>query len=123
MPYTTFLKNHDQFIYCQYTGPFALEPLIDLAKEVNEFCISEGYRATLVDITESFGEMGDFSRFNHGAIISKFVERGFQVALLARTDQLSDHFWENVTRNRLLKTKVFTNRQKAENWLCAESDL
>jgi hypothetical protein len=115
---TITFKDRDQFAYCRYTGPFALAPLVILAKEVSEYCKSNRFDAALVDIAESRGEIGDFERFKHGDMMSQIFSTNQKIAVLGRKGQvLTDHFWENVTRNRLLKTKVFTDLKKAKSWL------
>ena len=114
---TVTFEDRGQFVYCRYTGPFELDPLVDASKEVSVFCKSQEYSAVLVDISESFGDLGDFMRFKHGATASEFVSKDLKIALLARSDQFRDRFWENVTRNRSLQTKVFTDLEMAEKWV------
>lgn len=114
---TVIFEDREQFVYCRYTGPFALEPLLDLATEAYKYCETHDYDTILIDITESHGEMGTFQRFKHGESISKFVKKNYKIAVLAKPDQLSERIWENASRNRLLKTKVFTDSKMAEKWL------
>ena len=117
MPDTISYEDHEKFVLCRYTGPFALEPLLDLGREAYGYCISYGYDSILIDITESHGDMGTFQRFQHGETLSKFVKEKIKIALLATPDQQGDKIWENTTQNRLLKTKVFTDLKMAEKWL------
>jgi len=118
MSNTVTFEDRDQFVYCRYTGPFQLDPLVDLAKKVNDRCITEGYIGSLVDITESFGAMGEYERFKHATLISEFMNITLKIAILGRKGQvLTNLFWENTTRNRMLKTKVFTDLKMAEKWL------
>ena len=119
---TVSFDEHDQFIYCHFTGPFELEPLINLARETNKFCLANGHNKILIDITKSIGEMKDFERFQHAAIISEFMSTSLKIALYARYDQiLEDRLWQTATRNRMLKTKVFTEKHQAIEWLRSDS--
>ena len=122
MQKTIFFKDEGRFIYCKYTGPFDVTPLIDLAAEVNGHVHSKQSQAVLVDITDSHGLMGTYQRFKHGHYVSKFANHDVKIALLARTDQTFGRFWENVTRNPNLKTKVFTKKHRAEDWLNSDTD-
>jgi len=115
---TFSFEDREQFIYCRHTGPFQLEPLINLARGVNEFCLANGHPKIMVDITASYGEMKNYERFQHAAIISEFMSTTLKIALVGRDDQvLEERIWEAATRNRMLQTKVFTDFEMAEKWL------
>jgi len=118
MPDTFSFEDREQFVYCRHTGPFQLESLVNLARVVNEFCLTNGRPKILVDITQSHGEMKNYERFQHAAIISEFMSTTLKIALLGRDDQvLEERIWEAATRNRMLQTKVFTDQKMAEKWL------
>jgi hypothetical protein len=115
---TVNFEDRGQFVYCRYTGPFALEPTLNLAKEVSEYCKSHDYERVLVDISESEGTLGDFDRFKHGTATSNLLSPKLKIAIVGSEDQKRGNFWETVTRNRNLKTKVFHDLKLAEEWLC-----
>ena len=114
-------EDAGRFIYCKYKGPFEVSPLIDLAAEANRRLNPKKSKAVLVDVTDSRGFMGTQQRFKPGHDISTFVNHDVKIALLARTDQTFFRSWENVIRNQNLKTKIFTERHKAEDWLNADT--
>jgi hypothetical protein len=114
MPDTFTFENRGQLVYCRYTGLFALEPMWNFSKEANEFCVSNGYKAILVDITESQGDVGVFDRFKHAKAPSELIDKRLKIAILERPEQEVDGFWETVARNRLVKVKVFTDLDLAE---------
>ena len=123
MPKTAWFEDRGHFIYCRYTGPFALEPLAELAKKVDDYCKSTECGAVLVDISKSSGEMDDFKIFEQGKTTSKLMRSRTKLAVLGRKDQRRGKFWEDVTRNHLMKAKVFTKKQNAIKWLSSNSVL
>jgi hypothetical protein len=116
-------EDRGHFIYCKYKGPFALVPLTDLTKEVDDYCKSNECDAVLVDISKSSGDMDDFKIFEHGKATSRLMRSKVKLAVFGRKDQRRGKFWEDVTRNRLMKAKVFTKKQNAIKWLRSNSVL
>ena len=117
MPEDLAFENREGYVYARYTGPLTSASLTEAARKGNDYLASHGYDAVLVDVTESPGEMGTIERFLQGNAMSEFTNKNFKIAVLARPDQTSNRFWENVTRNRMLKTKDFTDPEEAEAWL------
>ena len=109
------LANH---VECHYRGPFELTPLMELAREIARYCGESGQDRVLVDVSDSVGELDVLARFEHGSSMAIIWPATLHVVLLGRADQvLPDRFWENVTNNRGLATRVTTDRGEALAWL------
>ena len=121
MPDDICFEDRGQFIYCRYKGRFMLEPLIDLTITVNEYLRLNGPGAVLVDVIESYGEMGIFTRFRLGTTISEFMDKSLKAAVWARPDQAQNQPEETVMARTHLKLKVFNDLQMAKKWLLSEA--
>ncbi len=105
-------------VVCHFTGRFALQPLLELARDIRAYCVEHGRRRVLVDLRESRGELGALERYEHAVEVSQTRGPGLRAALLVRPDQaFPDRFWETVTRNRGLATHVATDADAALAWL------
>ena len=109
-----------QYIYCRYRGRFMLEPLIDLTITINEYLRLNGSGAVLVDVVNSYGEMGIFTRFRLETTISEFMNKRLKAAVWARPDQLQNQSQDAVAAGARLELKVFTDLQTAIKWLTSE---
>lgn len=109
-----------QYIYCRYSGRFMLEPLIDLTITINEYLRLSGSGTVLVDVVNSYGEMGIFTRFRLETTISEFMNKRLKAAVWARPDQLQNQPQETVAAGPRIELKVFTDLQTAKNWLTSE---
>ena len=66
------------------TGPFALEPLAELAEKVDDYCKSTECGAVLVDISKASGEMDDFNIFEQGKTTFKLMRSRTKLAVLEK---------------------------------------
>jgi len=109
-----------QYIYCRYSGRFMLEPLIDLTITINEYLRLNGAGAVLVDVVNSYGEMGIFTRFRLETTISEFMNKRLKAAVWARPDQVQNKSKETAGTDAHLELKVFTDLQMARQWLTSK---
>jgi hypothetical protein len=106
------------YVRFDFRGRFALQPLLELMREIRASCIAHGHRRVLVDVRESQGALGTFDRYDHALEMAKPGNLGVRTAIVARPDQiLPDRFWETVTRNRGHMTCVVTELNDALAWL------
>jgi hypothetical protein len=119
-PGTTF-EDRGTYLRCDFGGPFALQPLLDLMHEIRAYCVAHGHRRILVDLRTSQGTLGALERYEHAVEIAKSSNLGVRTAIVVRPDQIfSDRFWETVTRNRGRMTHVGTDPDEALAWLAAD---
>jgi hypothetical protein len=121
MTSTVKFQDFGTYVLCHFTGRFALQPLLELARDIRAYCVEHGHRRVLVDLRESQGELGALERYEHAVAMSKTRGPGLRAAMLVRPDQaFPDRFWETVTRNRGLATHVATDPDEAIRWLRAD---
>ncbi len=116
----SLVSFHDSGAYtlCRYTGPFELNSLVDVAREVNEYCVRTEHYSVMVDIRESVGEIGAGERYELGTRMAELWNRKIRLAVIMRSDQIySDHFWETVVNNRGIGARIFMEIDDATRWL------
>lgn len=97
-----------------------LEPLIDLTVTINEYLRLNRSGAVLVDVTDSYGEMGIFTRFRLETTISEFIDKSLKAAVWARPDQVQNRPKETAPAGTRPVLTVFTDFEAAREWLTAK---
>jgi hypothetical protein len=111
-------EDRGSYLLCQFAGRFELADRLELTREIRAYCTEHGHRRVLVDVRESQGTLGPLDRYQHAIEMARPGSLGVRTAVVARPDQVfPDRFWETVTRNRGLVTRVVTDMEEAIVWL------
>jgi hypothetical protein len=95
-----------------------LQPLLDLIRHIGTYSARRSQRRIIVDVRDSHGRLSVTEQYEHGVQTARSVPAGSRLAVVARADQaLSDRFWETVTRNRGLATRIASDPKEALDWL------
>ena len=112
------LEQKENYAICHYQGPYRLAELLEIIKPVIDYCHQHNLNRILVDITKSIGDPDFIDRYDHGVEMEKRWDRRIRLAVLLREDQKTpDKFWELVTKNRGIPSRVFTEMELALKWL------
>lgn len=88
--------------------------MVELARQHDCYRVLCDYRKTIV-VESTLG-------IYHSPDIVRQAEMAslFRIALVYARDEADHHFWETAARNRGMNVRIFSNRQKALEWLVVE---
>lgn len=122
MKYDIQENSEKKILYCSLEGVPVIKEAISLAlalrKKASESGFNVFYDARKMSVPTSVMPAYDFST-QLSSLLSSSVERSVKVAFLYEPGQKDEHwaFWENVSVNRGLQFQVFTEEEKALDWL------
>ncbi|MFC1572018.1 hypothetical protein ACFL6M_00305 [Candidatus Eisenbacteria bacterium] len=115
---TLSILNKGTYLLVEFFGEFSVEAGKQCVDRMAEACEKHRLREVLLDCRRMTGNMPLFDRFQvaeYGATKRRLIGR---LALLNRDEVvLPDNFVENVSVNRGMAMKIFTNFDEAEHWL------
>ena len=113
------IEQRDNYIYVEYDEEYSIDVFVSTSKQVFDFCQAKNYRKVLVNITNMPGKVRTIQRFEIGVQGSLIFRNLIKVAVLYRKEEI-DWFAETVSKNRGLNAKIFSDLDKAMEWLEVE---
>lgn len=113
------IEQRDNYIYVEYDEEYSIDVFVSTSKQVFDFCQAKNYRKVLVNITNMPGKVRTLQRFEIGVQGSLLFRNLIKVAVLYRVEEI-DWFAETVSKNRGLNAKIFSDLDKAMEWLEVE---
>ena len=110
------IEQRDNYIYVEYDEEYSIDVFVSTSKQVFDFCQTKNYRKVLVNITNMPGKVRTLQRFEIGVQGSLLSRNLIKVAVLYRAEE-NDWFAETVSKNRGLNAKIFSDLDKAMEWL------
>jgi hypothetical protein len=112
------LAIKEGYLLVEYSEPYQLDPCITLIKEIGEICRREGLPKVLCDVRGMMGKINILDSFQL-AVTGAGAFRGLQLAGVYRQEDI-DPFAETVIRNRGGNVRVFSDIERAKEWLRVE---
>jgi len=110
--------QREAYTYFDFSGEFSQETGKQCIDAMVEVCGQSQISKALLDCRNMTGEIQIFESFmvvKYGMKMIGFISK---IALVVREDQMfSDNFVENVAVNRGVNLKLFTDLDKAIDWL------
>ncbi len=108
------------YLYARFHGDFNAMNNIEHFRATLEECKSRGCDRALCDLSTEVGVISFLSRFHIGGEVASFWDNRIKIALLGRPDQIDkDQFGVTVARNRGVNVSIFTDQDRAVEWLMA----
>jgi hypothetical protein len=118
MSYRLDIVKEAGYLRMTFTGPFSLDAARSAVDAGVEACKKENCEKVLFDCRSMTGDIDVLDRFDVGQYSASTVPHTVRIAVLGREDHiLPDRFFENVVRNRGLTLTVFSDMDKAVEWL------
>src|SRR4030095_915061 len=96
--------------------PVTAKVIVSAIQEMADYCQSENLNKVLVDARTVHEEISIIDRYTLGVNVAKVIGSKITLAIVAQ-DDLINHVAENVAVNRYGKLKVFSDMDKATEWL------
>lgn len=113
------IEQRHGYIYVEYDEEFSLDVFVSTSKQVFDLCQTENYKKILVNATHMPGKVKTLQRFELGVQGSLIFRNLIKVAVLYRAEEIN-WFAETVSKNRGLNAKIFSEMDKALQWLEVE---
>lgn len=114
----TFEVENDVLIVQSSGYDEGLENVIAFNKAVNEKAFRTGCRKIISDERELKYTLSVFETYSLGEFVSTNIREIDKIALVVKENQEEIAlFWENVTANRRINTRVFLTMEEAKNWI------
>lgn len=110
------IEQRDGYIYVEYDEEYSLEVFVSTSREVFNLCQAKSCRKVLVNVTNMPGKVRTIQRFEIGVQGSLIFRNSIKAAVLYRREEI-DWFAETVSKNRGLNAKIFSDMNKALEWL------
>jgi hypothetical protein len=115
---TVEIHDHKDFLLVVYGGAFSLQAAKRAVDGMIQACAEYDRSLALFDCNRMTGKLSIWDRFQTMVYGQKIKGRVDKLALVGRPDMLlPDRFAETVAVNRGINLKVFTDREKAVEWL------
>ena len=113
------IERRNGYIFAEYSDPYSLENVMDLAKEVFEICMAENYKKVLTNFLNMPGKIRQLERFQLGVQGAQVFGHRVKVAVVYRKEEIN-FFAETVGINRGLHVHIFSEIDQALEWLEVE---
>ena len=110
------IEGRNGYLYVEYSEPYQFNNLIDLMKEVITFCKTENHQKFLVNIVNMTGKVSAMERFELATKAVLLFQYKGKYALVYRKEEIN-RFAENVSVNRGLNARIFSDMDEAMKWL------
>lgn len=108
----------EDYLHITFPGSFTMEAARRAVDEMVEACVREKCAKVLFDCRAMTGDLSVMNRFDIAKYGALKIPHTVRIAMIARDDLiLPDNFFENVARNRGVRVTVFTEIDKALEWL------
>jgi len=106
------------YLAARFTGGGVPGEALDPIESIAERCKSTNNDKLLIDITGFEGKISTVDRFLFGERLGIFAPYKIKVALVSKPEQIEPRkFAVMLARNRGVTIEVFTDFQRAEEWL------
>jgi len=109
-------ENRGTYLLVEITEPISVKLLLSAIQEMADFCQRENLNKVLIDMRTVQEEISIIDRYTLGVNVAKVLGSKITIALVA-PDALITRVAENAAVNRYGKLKVFSEIQKALEWL------
>ena len=109
-------ENRGTYLLVEITEPISVKLLISVIQEMADFCQRENLNKVLIDMRTVQEEISIIDRYTLGVNVAKVMGSKITIAVVA-PDALITRVAENAAVNRYGKLKVFSEIQKALEWL------
>lgn len=119
MPINTTFQTQEDFLIATTSGiDDNLQEVISYNNRVLEKAIEHHCRKVLCDERGLVYSLSIAETFELGELVSKNIHYIKAIAVVVNHNQEAvAMFWENVTVNRNVRAKVFTNKEDAIHWI------
>jgi len=114
----TDIERRNGYLYVEYTEEYKLEKFLSISREVLTICRNEQYSKVLVNILNMQGTLSPMQRFEAGVQGARMF-RQIKIAVVHRKEEIT-RFAEDVGVNRGLNGRIFSQMDKALEWLEVE---
>jgi hypothetical protein len=109
-------ENRGTYLLVEITEPISVKLLLSAIQEMADFCQRENLNKVLIDMRTVQEEISIIDRYTLGVNVAKVLGSKITIAVVA-PDALITRVAENAAVNRYGKLKVFSDIQKALEWL------
>jgi len=109
-------ENRGTYLLVEITEPISVKLLLSAIQEMADFCQRENLNKVLIDMRTVQEEISIIDRYTLGVNVAKVMGSKITIAVVA-PDALITRVAENAAVNRYGKLKVFSEIQKALEWL------
>jgi hypothetical protein len=118
MAYTINLVKDAKYISLLFTDEVTMNDVENARDEVDIALTANSWNRLLVDLSRSKLEMSFFEHFKFTSEHQSHFPKGGRLALVVRPDEMEHYqFIEDVSRNRGVNLKLFSEKGQACNWL------
>lgn len=110
------IEQRDGYIYVEYAEEYSIEAFVSTSKQVFDLCQKENYKKVLVNATQMQGKVKTLQRFELGMQGALIFRNLIKIAVVYRKEEI-DWFAETVSKNRGLNARIFSEMDKAMEWL------
>jgi len=112
--------DRDSYAEFRFTGDIDRTGVLEAFREVHAYCVTHGFDAALVDLTETGGTLGPLDRIELARILADDWERGLALAVVVNDLQhLPERPAQLAAQNRGMRAREFTDVQSAAAWIRA----
>jgi hypothetical protein len=109
------------YIFVQYDEVYSKSVLFDLIEKTYKMSKELNCRKLLADISKMTGKVSTMDRFEFGVYGSCLYQDGYMIAVVYSEEEIN-RFAETVSVNRGVNARVFSDIDKALEWLGIENN-
>jgi len=113
------IERRKHYIYLEFSEPYTREKFFSISNNVLEICEKENFKKILVNIQNMPGRVMAMERFELGVQGALLFSHKATIAVVYRKEEI-DGFAETVGVNRGLSARIFSDVEKACEWLEVE---
>jgi hypothetical protein len=122
MAYTIDLVKDSKYISLLFTGEVTMNDVEKARDEVDIALNANSWNRLLVDISLTKMKMSFLEHFKFTSEHQSHFPKGGQLALVVRQDEMGYYkFIEDVSKNRGVNLKLFSEKTQACNWLIPQN--
>ena len=112
------IKNKKDYLHITFSGPFSPAAAMESVDAMVAACASEDQGKVLFDCRPMTGDLNMVAQFDVAEYGAETIPRSIKIAMLGREDQVSpDRFFQTVARSHGVTVTVFSDIDKAIQWL------
>jgi len=115
----TQIERRNGYLYVEFTEEYKLEKFISISREALTICKQKNHNKILVNILNMPGTLSPMQRFEAGVRGAQMFHSQFKIAVVFRKEEIT-RFAENVGINRGLNGRIFSDLDRALEWLEVE---
>ncbi len=110
------IEQRNRYIYVEFDEEYSIEVFVSISKQVFDLCQTENHKKVLVNVTNMPGKVNTLQRFELGMQGAMIFRNLIKIAVVYRKEEI-DWFAETVSKNRGLNARIFSQMDKAMEWL------